>query len=147
MVSPVRTLQKLPFSLMWAMEKGAMPGLLAELVNLGWTHVPEGLTPWEGPMWKNCEELQPVGRTQVGKVPEGLSHGRDPTLALGETMRSLPPKEEEAAETTCGELTTTPIPHLPATLGKEETGRRKEWWEGVSNFGLISYCPALLYLE
>ena len=35
-------------------------------------------------------------------------------------MRSPPPEEEGAAETTCDELTQTPIPHPPAPLGGEE---------------------------
>ena len=41
-------------------------------------------------------------------------------LELGQSVRSPPPEEEGAAETTCDELTTAPIPHPPALLG----GRR-----------------------
>ena len=37
-------------------------------------------------------------------------------------MRSLPPEEEGAADTTCDELTVTPIPRPPAPLG----GRREK---------------------
>ena len=37
-----------------------------------------------------------------------------------EWTRSPPPEEEGAAETTCDELTATPIPHPPAPLGREE---------------------------
>lgn len=70
-------------------------------------------------------------------MPEGLSCGRDPTLE----------QEEEAAETISDELTTVPIPYLPAALGKEEIGRGKEWWEGILKFGLISHCLTGLYLE
>ena len=36
--------------------------------------------------------------------------GRDPTLEQGKSVRSPPPEEEGAAETTCDELTATPIP-------------------------------------
>jgi len=49
-----------------------------------------------------------------------VSCGRDPTLDQGQSVRSPPPEEEGAAETTCDELTANPIPHLPAPLG----GRR-----------------------
>jgi len=38
------------------------------------------------------------------------------TLDQGKSVRSLPPEEEGAAETTCDELTTTPIPCPPALL-------------------------------
>ncbi|GAB0179066.1 zinc finger and BTB domain-containing protein 5 [Grus japonensis] len=61
------------------------------------------------------EELQPVGRTHVGEVWEGLSPMRDTSLEQGQSVRSPPPEEEGAAETTCDELTTTPIP--PVLLG------------------------------
>ena len=47
-------------------------------------------------------------------------HERDPTLEQGKSLRSPPPEEEGAAETTCDELTTTPIPRPPAPLGGEE---------------------------
>jgi len=38
-------------------------------------------------------------------------------LEKGKSVRSPPPQEEGAAETTCDELTTTPIAHPPALLG------------------------------
>ena len=62
-----------------------------------------------------CEELQGKdwGRSSGGTV----SCGRDPTLEQGKSVRSPPPEEEGAAETTCDELTATPIPHPPAPLG------------------------------
>ena len=57
------------------------------------------------------EELQPVGRTHVGEVCGELSPVRGTfTLELGQSVRSLPAEEEGAAETTCDELTLTPIP-------------------------------------
>jgi len=37
-------------------------------------------------------------------------------LELGQSVRSPPPEEEGAAETTCDELTATPIPCPPALL-------------------------------
>jgi len=43
-------------------------------------------------------------------------------------VRSPPPEEEGVAETTCDELTTTPIPHPPALLGgrRERNGSEAE---------------------
>ena len=52
--------------------------------------VPEGLHPVEGThAGAVCEELQPVGRTHVGEVHGGVSHGRDPTLEQGKSVKSL----------------------------------------------------------
>ena len=84
--------------------------------------VPEGLQPMEGTHAGTVrEELQPVGRTHPGEVHEGLSPvGGTPRWSRGQ-VRSPPPEEEGAAETTCDELTPTPIPHHPALLGQ---GRR-----------------------
>jgi len=63
-------------------------------------------------------ELQPVGRTQAGEVCGELSPVRGTfTLEQGKSVRSPPPEGEGAAETTCDELTTAPIPHLPEPLG------------------------------
>ncbi|GAB0176363.1 AN1-type zinc finger protein 5-like [Grus japonensis] len=43
-----------------------------------------------------------------------------PMLEQGQSVRSPPPEEEEAAETTCDELTATPIPRPPVPLvGRE----------------------------
>jgi len=71
------------------------------------------------------EELQPVGRTHVGEVCGELSPMRGIfTLEQGKSVRSPAPEEEGAAETTCDELTITPIPRPPALLGGggRETG-------------------------
>ena len=38
-------------------------------------------------------------------------------LEQRKSVRSPPPEEERAAETTCDELTITPIPRPPAPLG------------------------------
>ena len=45
--------------------------------------------------------------------------GRDPTLEQGKSVRSPPPEEEGAAETTRDELTAAPIP-APGAAGGEE---------------------------
>jgi len=52
---------------------------------------------------------------------ENCLHERDLTLEQGQSVRSPPPEEEGAAETTCDELTATPIPCPPAPL----SGRRE----------------------
>ena len=39
------------------------------------------------------------------------------TLEQGKSVSPPPPEEEGAAETTCDELTQTPIPRPPALLG------------------------------
>jgi len=68
-----------------------------------------------------CEELQPVGRTHAGEVCGELSPVRGTfTLEQGQSVRSPPPEDEGAAETSCDELTVTPIPRPPALL----VGRR-----------------------
>jgi len=63
------------------------------------------------------EELQPVGSTHVGEVCGELSPVRGNfMLEQGKSVRSLPPEGQGAAETTCDELTVTPIPCHPAPL-------------------------------
>jgi len=67
-----------------------------------------------------------MGRTHVGEVCGELSPVRGTfMLEQGQSVRSLHPEEEGAAETTCDELTTAPIPRPPAPLG----GRRERIWE------------------
>jgi len=89
----------------------------------------------------------PVEGTQAGAVHGGLSpmertHGWSSLwrmLEQGRRVRSPPPEEEGAAETTCDELTTAPVPRPPAPLGgrgenlgvKLSPGRREGWGEGV----------------
>jgi len=46
-------------------------------------------------------------------------------LEQGQSVRSPPPEEEGAAETTCDELTVTSIPCPPAPLGGEEREKRE----------------------
>jgi len=85
--------------------------------------VPEGLHPVEGTHTGAVPEgLQPVGRTHAGAVHGELSPMRGTfMLEQGQSMRSPPPEEEGAAETTCDEQTATPTPHSPVPLG----GRRE----------------------
>jgi len=67
-------------------------------------------------------------------------------------VRSPPPEEEGAAETTCDELTVTPIPHPPVPLGgrrkrnrsEAEPGKKGGVGEGVLRSGFISHYPALI---
>ncbi|GAB0179457.1 hypothetical protein GRJ2_000411000 [Grus japonensis] len=55
--------------------------------------------------------------THAGEVREGLSaRERDSMLEQGNDERSPPPEDEEATETTCDELTVTPIPRPPVPL-------------------------------
>jgi len=94
-------------------------------------------TPWKGPtlgqFMKNCSPW------------EGLK------LEQGQSVRSPPPKEEGAAETTCDELTTAPIPHPPASLGgRRQKIRSKVWEQGRGRgkvflrYGFISHYPILI---
>ena len=74
-----------------------------------------------------CEELQPMGRTHIGEVCGVLSAVRGTfMLEQGKCVRSLPPEEEGAAETTCDDLTVTPIPHPPVLLGGRRERNRSE---------------------
>jgi len=74
--------------------------------------VPEGLHPVEGTdTGAVCEELQPMGRTHVGEVCGELSPVRGTfTLEQEKSVRRPPPEGQGLAETTCDELTVTPIP-------------------------------------
>jgi len=49
-------------------------------------------------------------------------------LEQGKSVRSPPPEEEGAAETTCDEHTVTPIPHPPVPHGgrRERNGSEAE---------------------
>ena len=64
-------------------------------------------TPWKGPTLEQFVKNDSHRRNSWRTV----SRGRDPTLEQGKTVRSPPPEEEGAAETTCDELTATPIPY------------------------------------
>jgi len=52
-----------------------------------------------------------------------VSQERDLTPEQGKSVRSPPPAKEGAAETTCDELTVTPIPRPSALLGGWGGGR------------------------
>jgi len=116
--------------------------------------VPEGLHPVEVTHTKAIsEELQPMGKTHVGEVCEELSPMRwDLTLELGKSVRSPPPEEQGAAETTCDELTITPILRPPARSGgggrkmgvKLSLGRKERLGKGVLRSGFISHYPTLI---
>ena len=47
-------------------------------------------------------------------------------LEQGKSVRSPPPEEEGAAETTCDELTVTPIPRPSVPLGEGEEAKKQE---------------------
>jgi len=72
-----------------------------------------------------CEELQPVGRTHRGEVCGELSPMRGTSSWSRGSVRSLPPEGQGVAETTCDELTTTPIPCPPAPLGAGKGEKRE----------------------
>ncbi|KAK4823757.1 LOW QUALITY PROTEIN: hypothetical protein QYF61_006053 [Mycteria americana] len=67
---------------------------------------------------KNCSPWE--GLTLEKFMEDSVSHGRDPTLEQGKSVRSPPPEEEGAAETTSDELTATSTPRSPVLLA----GRR-----------------------
>jgi len=52
-----------------------------------------------------------------------VSCERDLTLEQGKSVRSPPAEGQGAAETTCDELTVTPIPHPPVPTGTGGGGR------------------------
>ena len=76
------------------------------------------------------EGLQPMGGTHSREVCEGLCPvGGTPRWGRG-GVRSPPPEEEGAAETTCEELTPTPIPRPPAPPGGGGRENREWGWAG-----------------
>jgi len=77
-------------------------------------------SPWEGPtLGQFMKSCSPWEGLMLEQFLEDCLHGRDPTLEQ-KSARSPSAEEEGAAETTCDELTVTPIPHPPVLLG----GRR-----------------------
>jgi len=96
-------------------------------------------SPWEG--------------LTLEKFVENCLPWAGPHTGAGEECEESSPEEEGAAETTCDELTITPIPHPPAPLGGggRETGvklslGREGWGEGVLRSGFISHYPTLIFL-
>jgi len=96
-------------------------------------------TPWEGTHAGAVrEELQPLGRTNIGEDCGELSPVRGTfTLEQGQSVRSPPPEGQGVAETTCDELTVTPflVPLCHLRGGGRETGvklssGRREGWGG-----------------
>ena len=55
-----------------------------------------------------------------------VSHERDLILEPRKSVKSPPPEEEGAAETTCDELTVTPIPRPSVPLGEGEEAEKQE---------------------
>ena len=95
----------------------------------GRAYDPMGDPHWSSLFLKDCtlwegthagavhEEMQPVGRSHVGEVCGELSPMRGTfTLEQGQSVRSLPPEGQGAAETMCDELPITPIPRPPVPL-------------------------------
>ncbi|GAB0208755.1 AN1-type zinc finger protein 5-like [Grus japonensis] len=80
----------------------------------------EDLTPEQ--VEKPKGGCDPVGSLRWSKLLAGPVDlwRKEPTLEQGKSGRSPPPEDEEAAETTCDELTVIPIPCPPVLLG----GRR-----------------------
>jgi len=79
---------------------------------------PMGDPHWSSLFLKDCTSWK--GPT-LGQFVKSCSPWEGLTLEQGQSVRSPPPEEEGEADTTCVELTTTPIPHPPAPL----EGRRE----------------------
>ena len=86
---------------------------------------------------KNCSLWEGLA---LEKFMEDCLLWEGPHAGAGEEREESSPEGEGAAETTCDELTTTPIPCPPVPLAGEEVenlgvklslGRREGWGEGV----------------
>jgi len=125
-------------------ERGAhtWAGLLVVLVNPLGIHTgavcsSETAPPGRYPCWSSSWRSAAHGKdSHWSNLWRTVSHGRDPTLQLGKSVRSPSPKDEEVAETTCDELTTTHISCSPVLLAgrkqrksgvKLSLERRKGW--------------------
>jgi len=130
MGSPVR--EQGPARTCRSMERGthAKAGLLAGLVTLWGTHA-EAAFSWrtaprgKDPHWGSLSRAAARGKdSRWRRLWRTVCFGRDPMLEQGQRVRLLPPEEKGAAETTCDELTTAPIPRPPALLrGRRERNR------------------------
>jgi len=67
-----------------------------------------------------------VGDPRWSSSWRAVSRERDLTLEQGQSVRSPPPEEEGAGETTCDELTATSIAHPPVLLGGRRERNRSE---------------------
>jgi len=83
-----------------------------------------------------CEELHPREGLTLENLGRTVSCERDLTVEQGKSVRCPPPEDEGAAEATCDELTTRPIPCPSVPLWGEEAeksgvklslGRREGW--------------------
>ena len=120
-----------------------------------WLGPEKAVTLWESPRWSSSWRTAARGKDSRWRSSwRTVCCGRDPTLEQGKSVRSPPPEEEGASETTCDELTATPIPRPPVLLGREEVeesgaklspGRREGWGEGVFlRYDSISHHPTLI---
>ncbi|RMC14865.1 hypothetical protein DUI87_07041 [Hirundo rustica rustica] len=112
-------------SIFWGpVERGdhTRAGLLARLVTL-WGPSLEQLAP---------EERHPKEGIHTGTLCEELqvSHGRDPTLKLGRSVRN-PPEKKGAAETICDELSSIPTPCPHVLLAGDRIKNRKRCLAGI----------------
>ena len=90
-----------------------------------WLGPEKAVTPWESPRWSSLWRTATCGKDSRWRSSwRAEPHERDPTLEQGRSVRSPAPEEEGAAETTCDELTATPIP-APLRLwrGRRERNR------------------------
>jgi len=84
-----------------------------------------------------------------GSLQRTVSYERDITLELWKSVRCPPPEEEGATETTCDELTITPIPRSGGG-GREKAvklipgKKRGVGGKGFLRFSFISHCPTLI---
>ena len=76
-----------------------------------WLGLEKAVTPWESPRWSSSWRTAARGKhSRCRSLWRTVCRGRVPTVEQEKSVRSPPPEEEGAAETTCDELTATPIP-------------------------------------
>jgi len=92
-------------------------------------------TPWEGPtLGQFMENFTPWEVPMLEKFVEDSLPWEGPHTGAGEEC-----EKEGAAETTCDELTTTPVPCPPALLGGRREKIRSEVEHG-KNGGVTGRC-------
>jgi len=102
-------------------ERGAHAGagLLAGLVTPWGTHAGAAYSWRKDPHWGSSRRAAAHGEDSFGRsLSRTVSYERELTLAQGKSVRSPPPEGQGAAETMCDELTITPMPRSPVTLGE-----------------------------
>lgn len=83
---------------------------------------------------KNCSLREALTLEKLSW--RAVSHGRDPTLEQGQSVRSRPTKEKGEADTTCNELTA-------AAVGEDMEKIRSEVWPAIKG-GLKGRCFKIL---